>query len=89
MPKGQSARAIDSARFLCAPFAEENAADFGPPFLVAVAPTKTMLPRPARFMAGITCLEARNPPSALTRQAPSKSAGVASSTVPQTPEPAL
>src|SRR5207253_1408511 len=55
----------------------------------AVPPTKTMLPRPVRFMAGMTCLAARNPPSALIRQLASKSAAVASSTLPHTPDPAL
>src|SRR3989442_815498 len=89
MQAGQSARAIDSARLRCAPLAEEKDADRAPPFREAVAPTNTMLPRPARFIAGMTCLDARRAPSAFTRQAPSKSAAVASSTLPQTPEPAL
>ena len=89
MPAGQSARAIDSARLRCAPFAAEKAADLAPALREAVAPTKTMLPCPPRFIAGITCFEARNPPKAFTRQAASKSAAVASSMLPQTPEPAL
>src|SRR5438128_1686136 len=49
MPVGQSAQAIDSARLGCAPFAEEKEADLVPPLRDAVAPTKTMLPRPARI----------------------------------------
>ena len=89
MPAGHSARAIDSARLRCAPFAEEKAAERGPALRDAVAPTNTMVPLPARFIAGMTCLEARKPPSVLTRQAASRSAAVASSMLPQTPEPAL
>src|SRR6202171_285499 len=56
IPAGQRARAIDSARLRCPPLAEEKEADLAPALRDAVAPTKTMLPRPARFMAGGGCL---------------------------------
>src|SRR5262249_53618253 len=75
---GSTCFAIDWARARCAALAAVKAVKFAPCLTDAVAPMTTMLPFPAARITGSTALTAASSPSALIRQAPSKSESLVS-----------
>jgi hypothetical protein len=68
MPLGPRSRASDCAKPRIANFAGPNETDFGLAFTPAVAPVKSIVPRPRAIIAGAASLAATNAPKVLIRQ---------------------